>query len=176
MSQMKQDQKDMDTLFSTFTENIENPQSKNFYQDDNVVLEDLSQQKQNIVNDNNVIPKKKRRYSNFIDTKVKTRNLLTNVSYRRFKQSDVNKAGFIIDILSFLLQNFNPINLERKPNSQKGRDMVKFLWDDCITDSFLNFIFKHKNYAIISKPNLTYQDANLIVKKYINETKIESVC
>ena len=54
--------------------------------------------------------------------------------------------------------------------------MVKFLWDDCITDSFLNFIFKHKNYAIISKPNLTYQDANLIVKKYINETKIESVC
>ena len=79
MSQMKQDQKDMDTLFSTFTENIENPQSKNFYQDDNVVLEDLSQQKQNIVNDNNVIPKKKRRYSNFIDTKVKTRNLLTNV-------------------------------------------------------------------------------------------------
>ena len=79
MSQMKQDQKDMDTLFSTFTENIENPQSKNFYQDDNVVLEDLSQQKQNIVNDNNVISKKKRRYSNFIDTKVKTRNLLTNV-------------------------------------------------------------------------------------------------
>ena len=60
MSQMEQDQKDMDTLFSTFTENIENPQSRNFYQDDNVVLEDLSKQKQKIVNDNNVIQKKKK--------------------------------------------------------------------------------------------------------------------
>ena len=62
-------------------------------------------------------------YSN---TKVKTRNLLTNVSYRRFKQSDFNKSGFIIDILSFLLQNFNPINLDRKIDTEKERDVVKF--------------------------------------------------
>ena len=62
-------------------------------------------------------------YSN---TKVKTRNLLTNVSYRRFKQSDFHKSGFIIDILSFLLQNFNPINLDRKIDTEKERDVVKF--------------------------------------------------
>ena len=73
-------------------------------------------------------------YSN---TKVKTRNLLTNVSYRKFKQSDFNKNNFIIDILSFLIQNFNPINLEKELDTEKERDMAKFLWDECISHDFV---------------------------------------
>ena len=68
-----------------------------------------SQQDQNFLQDNNVDPKKKRK--NYSNKKVKTRNLLTNVSYRRFKQSDFKKDSFIIDILSFLLQNFIPISM-----------------------------------------------------------------
>ena len=67
-----------------------------------------------------------KRRKDYSSTKVKTRNLLTNVSYRRFKQSDFNKNSFIIDILSFLVQNFNPINLERKFDIEKESDMVKF--------------------------------------------------
>ena len=59
---------------------------------------------------------KRKDYSN---TKVKTRNLLTNVSYRRFKQTDFNKKKFIVDIISFLTQNFNPINLDRKLDPEK---------------------------------------------------------
>ena len=58
----------METLLSTFTENIESQQDQHFLQDDNIV------------------PKKNRR-KDYNNTKVKTRNLLTNVSYR-FKQSD----------------------------------------------------------------------------------------
>ena len=66
--------------------------------------------------------RKRKDYSN---TKVKTRNLLTNVSYRRFKQTDFNKK-IIVDIMSFLTQNFNPINLDRKLDSEKECDIVKF--------------------------------------------------
>ena len=106
----------METLLSTFTENIGDQKDQNFSQDDNAV------------------PKKKmKRRKGYSNTKVKTRNLLTNVSYRRFKQSDkkiVYKNSFIIDILLFLVQNFNPINLERKLDTEKERDMVKFLWDE----------------------------------------------
>ena len=95
-SRMEQEQKDMETLLSTFTESIGDQQDQNFSQDDNVV------------------PKKKmKRRKDYSNTKVKTRNLLTNVSYRRFKQSDFMKNSFIIDILSFLVQNFNPINLKK---------------------------------------------------------------
>ena len=77
-------------------------------------------------------------YSN---TKVKTRNFLTNVSYRRFKQSDFMKNSFIIDILSFLVQSFSPINLERKLDIEKERDMVKFLWDECIPHKFVHYMY-----------------------------------
>ena len=77
-----------------------------------------------------------KRRKDYSTTKVKTRDLLTNVSYRRFKQSDFDKDSFIIDILSFLVQSFNPINLERKLDLVKERDMIKFLWDECIPHVF----------------------------------------
>ena len=84
--------------------------------------------------------RKRKDYSN---TKVKTRNLLTNVSYRRFKQTDFNKK-IIVDIMSFLTQNFNPINLDRKLDSEKERDMVKFLWDEFVFDTnlYANYILQ----------------------------------
>ena len=79
------------------------------------------------------------------------------------------KNSFIIDILSFLVQNFNPINLERILDIEKERDMVKFLWDECIPHDFVRYMYKQNNYTEISKPNLTYQKANNIVKNYALE-------
>ena len=110
-----------------------------------------------------------KRGKDYSNTKVKTRNLLTNVSYRRFKQSDFMKNNFIIDILSFLVQNFNPINLERKLDIEKERNMVKFLWDELIPHDFICYMYKQNNYTEISKPNLTYQKANNNVKNCVLE-------
>ena len=103
---------------------------------------------------------KKKKRKDYSNTKVKTRNLLTNVFYRRFKQSNFKKDSFIIDILSYLLQ---------KLEIEKERDIVKFLWDDCITQDFVRYMNKLKNYVIISKPNITYQKANDIVKNFFKE-------
>ena len=95
-SRVEQKQKAVETLLSTFTERIGDPQDQKFSQDDNAV------------------PKKYiKRRKDYSNTKVKTRNLLANVSYTRFKQSDFMKNSFIIDILSFLVQSFNPINLKK---------------------------------------------------------------
>ena len=60
--------------------------------------------------------KQRNDYSN---TKVKTRSLLSNVLYTRFKQSDFNKTSFVVEILSFLVQNVNPINLDTKLDTEK---------------------------------------------------------
>ena len=65
------------------------------------------------------------------------------------------------------MQNFNPINLERKLDVEGNREMGKFLWDECITLDFVRYMYKIENYVIISKPNLTYQKANNIVKKFL---------
>ena len=109
-SRMEQEQKDAKTLLNTFTESVEEQQSQNSSQD------------------NNVVPKKETKWkSDYSNTKVKARNLLTNVSYRRFKQFDFFKDSFVIDILSFLVQNFNPVNLDIKLETEKERDMVKFM-------------------------------------------------
>ena len=70
---------------------------------------------------------------------------MTNVSYRRFKQSDFHNSSFIVDILSFLVQNFNHVNLEIKLDLKK------------------------EYYEEISQPNLTYQKANNIAKEYLVE-------
>ena len=60
--------------------------------------------------------KKIKRRKDYSNTKVKTKNLLTNVSYIRFKKFYFNKGSFIIEILSFLLQNVTSIYLEKKLN------------------------------------------------------------
>ena len=67
------------------------------------------------------------------------------------------------------MQNFNPINLERKLDIEKERDMVKFVWNECIPHDFVRYMYKQNNYTEISKPSLTYQKANNIVKNYVLE-------
>ena len=68
-SRMEQEQKDMEILLSAFTESVVE-----------------NQQNQSSSQDNNVVPKKQmRQRKDYSITKVKTRNLLTNVSYRRFE-------------------------------------------------------------------------------------------
>ena len=102
-SRMEQEQKDMEILLSAFTESVVE-----------------NQQNQSSSQDNNVVPKKQmRQRKDYSITKVKTRNLLTNVSYRRFEQTDFNKKNFIVDIMSFVTQNFNPVNLDRKLDLEK---------------------------------------------------------
>ena len=116
-----------------------------------------NQQNQNSSQDNNVVPKKVKRRSDYINAKVKARNLITNAAYRRFKQSDFMKDSFVIDLLSFLVQNCNPLNLEIKLETEKEREMIKFMWGICIPHEFVSFMLKHNSYNVISQPNLTYQ-------------------
>ena len=141
-----QETKDLATLLQTFT------------------AEKESQQNQNSSHDNNVV--KKTFYSS---AKVKARNLLTNVAYRRYKLSDFNRKDFVIDILSFLVFNCNPTNLEIKLETDKERDMIKFLWDNCIPNDFTRYLMQQEQFTIISQTNLTYQKANKIVLEYLSK-------
>ena len=106
---------------STFTEGTESQQDQNFSQDDN-----------------DVPPKKGRETTlPIIVIQKLRREIYTSVSYRRFKQSDFNTSSLIVDILSFLIQNSNPINLDRKVDNEKEKDMLKFVWDECISNVFI---------------------------------------
>ena len=75
----------------------------------------------------------------------------------RYKQKDFNNASFTIDILSFIVQNFTPINFDRKLDDEKQKLMVKYLWDECIPHDFTRYIYKSDNHAVLSNPKLTHQ-------------------
>ena len=71
--------------------------------------------------------------------------------------------------MSFIVQNFTPINLDRKLDDEKEKMMVKYLWDECIPYNFIPFIYKSENHVVLSNPKLTYQKANGIAKNFIEE-------
>ena len=71
--------------------------------------------------------------------------------------------------MTFLTQNFNPINLDKKLDAEKEGDVVKFLWHDCIPHSFVSYIYLSKNYDVISSLHLTFEKANEISSAFFLE-------
>ena len=155
MNKVEADQKDQQILQNIFSEEIESQQDLNFSMDDNVV--DLKKTSLS-----------KKRNTEYSTTKVKARNLLTNVSYRRFKENDFLNLNFIVDLLTFLIQNFNPINIGRKVDTEDEQLMIHFIWEKCVPYELAAEIYKQPNYQIIADPKLTYNRANQIVKNWVN--------
>ena len=111
---------------------LENKELKNFLNQMNpefVIPE--SQPDTDFFQDYDVQPKKIKHSS----TKVKARNLLTNVSCRRYNLRN-EKRRFYIDLFSYILSNLNPIGLERKFDSDFERNRLKMVWDVCNPTSF----------------------------------------
>ena len=119
--------------------------------------------------DNDVQKTKTTATTKYSNTKVKTRNLLTNVSYRRYKPEDGEKTNFVINVFSFLTQNLNPTGLDRKLEILLERDYVKMIWDSCVSHKFSKFIYQEENFIDLSQPHITYLKANNIVLKFVEE-------
>ena len=49
--------------------------------------------------------------------------------------------------------------MDIKLDTDKERETVKFLWEECIPVAFVQFIYKYKHFTQISQPSLTYQKA-----------------
>ena len=118
-----------------------------------------------IYQDNNGQPKKKVKV--YSSTKVKVRNLLTNLSYSRWNNDDFNKSSFTIDILTYFLQYFNLSGLDRKLETEDERNQVKFVWEECLPDSFTQYILKEENYQVLGLPTLNYQKCFEIINNYL---------
>ena len=122
--------------FQNLTERLQSQLDPDFFQDDN----DVQKRK-----------KTETTSTKFSNTKVKTRNLLTNVSYRRYKPEDVEKTNIVIDVFSFLTQNLNPTGLDRKLEILLERNYVKMIWDSCVPHKFSKFIYQRENESADKK-------------------------
>ena len=109
---------EMEKILNNLTnQNLDSQVNQDFFQDDNDT------------NNKKAARKKSKQYSN---TKVKARNFLSKIAYRRYKDSDFQKDEFVVDEFSFLIQNLNPTMLDRKFDSGVERDYVKILGENCI--------------------------------------------
>ena len=101
-------------------QNLDSQLNQDFFQDNN-----------NNNNNKKAARKKSKPYSN---TKVKARNFLKSISYRRYKDSN-------------LIQNLNPTMLDRKFDSDIERDYIKMLWENYIPVQFCEFVYLKYNFT-----------------------------
>ena len=160
-NKLEAEQNDFQTLLNTFSEGIESQQDLDFSMNDN----DADFKKEKVSKS-----KSKSRNTQYSSTKVKARNLLTNVGYRRFKESDFLNLNFILDILSFLLHNFNPINIDRKVDTEDEQLMINFIWEVCVPYEFATEIYKMPNYQILADPKLTIKKQIKLLKSGLYRT------
>ena len=76
--------------------------------------------------------------------------------------------NFVV-VFSFLRQNLNPTGLYRKLETTLERDYVKMIWDTCVPHKFSTFVYFFKKIIHLCQPHITYQKANNIVLKFIEE-------
>ena len=119
-------------------------------QTENWLNQDFSQ------DDNNVKKKKKvaaralatKRYS---ATKTKARNFLTIIANRRYKISDINSGNFVTDVYSFMLQNLNPLMIDRKFDNENDRQCIKMLWQRCLLQQYTRYTFLYGNVLALTQ-------------------------
>ena len=112
---------------------------------------------------------KKRSFNNYSPTKVKARNVLTNILYNRVKDEDFNNRSFIIDCYSFILLYLNPFHLDQKFENSVEKDYVEALWQLQIPNNFYAFICRPENYKILNKLELKFQETSEILKTYVDD-------
>ena len=101
---------------------------------------------------------------------MKTRNFLTNISFRWLNKNDHAKISFVLDCISFIVQNFNLFSSEHKFNSQTDQHYVN-IWKKCLPKSLYKFICCKENVMVLNQLHVTYQKATKIVEKYVHKEK-----
>ena len=138
-----------------------------------------SQQGQNFCLDDKDVQKKNKikraTKSPYSSTKIKARNFLSNISYRRISDKDFQNANFIIDMLSYILLyllHLKPFFLTTTYSDCEQQDMVKMLWEKCLPNRFYEHVKLPKNFEILNSGKLNFNQAKQIVYSYVQQPDI----
>ena len=118
-------------------------QDLNFFQDDNGALKK-----------NYVAKTKKKTRTPYSPTKVKARNFLSNISYRRIADKDFERKNFIIDIFTYLTMDLKPFLLHATFNEENDREMVVMLWNQYVPPNFYQFVKRLEIFEYLLSQNI----------------------
>ena len=103
------------------------------------------------------------------NSKVKVRNFLTNVSYKRITTADFNNNNFVIDCFTFMIVYMNPFYLERKFESVIEREFVNVLWAYLMPETLYRYINIDENVKTLNKIKVKYQDGKDIITEFLKK-------
>ena len=107
----------------------------------------------------------KRRIKPYMRSRIKTRNVLSNISYTGVKREDFADNNFTFDTITLLTKNINPFSLDRKIVD----DIIYMLWDVCIEKTFYKHICENNNFIYLNSKNVLYSKTAQIVLDYLNK-------
>ena len=90
-------------------------------------------------------------------TRIKARNLLTNISHSGLKTEDFHIRNFTFDVFVLLTKNLSLYSGERKFEERNSQEMMYMLWEDYISARFYKlFICWLENLIHPSSSNIFY--------------------
>ena len=127
-------------------------------------LEEPNQKQESVMSKN-----LKRRIKPYTSSRIKTRNVLSNISYTGVNSEDFADNNFTFDTITLLTKNINPFSLERKIVDAKNRDIIYMLWDECIEKTFYKHICENDNFIYLNGKNVLHSKTAQIVLDYLNK-------
>lgn len=100
-------------------------------------------------------------------TRIKSRNVLTNIFYNGVKEEDLFDRSFFFHLHVLTTKNINPFSLERKIFDVKNRQMIHMFWEECNESSFYKHLCKSDSFMYLNGKKVIYPHVANIVWKYL---------
>ena len=83
------------------------------------------------------------------------------------KQKDYDNQYFVIDLFSYILLHFNPINLERKFFEDDDKDYINMTRVKCMPKELLDFIIQEYYFKVLYNLEFKYATDIDIIKQFM---------
>ena len=99
----------------------------------------------------------------YTTTRIKSRNLLSNISYLGINKEDFYNEKVIFDVYLLVTKNLNPFSLDRKLNDKNKHEILYMLWKECMPQKFYQHFCKDKNFLYLSRKNVLQPKVSEII-------------
>ena len=147
------------------------------YQSDNTTDIEIKEENQDISQqtEDKIVNRHKKRYTvtriKYSPTRVKSINILLNISYTGISKNDFYNENFILDVYVLLVKNLNPFSLSRKVTDKTKHEMVYVLWRECILPEFYRYTCEEKNFIYLNGRDVCQPGVLEIVGEFIDQGK-----
>ena len=104
-------------------------------------------------------------------TWIKSRNLLSNISYVGINKKDFYNENFVFDVYLLITKNLNPFSLDRKLTDQNKHQMIYMLWKECMPQKFYKHVCQNNNFLSLNGKNVLQAKVSHIITDFLNEDK-----